>query len=71
MIKLVNRGYITEGEILCLMSFLSGTKGTEDISIFSNVTISRLNNSLWAPDFMLPSMGSFLMLVGPQMHMLI
>ena len=32
-------------------------------------TVSGFNGSLWYPKFMLPSMGSLLMMVGPKTHM--
>ena len=34
-----------------------------------DATVSGLNNSLWYPNFVLPSMGSLLMILGPEMHM--
>ena len=34
-----------------------------------DATVSGLNDTLWYPKFMLPSMGSFIMMVGPQTHM--
>ena len=69
MRKLVARGYITEGVILTQISFFSVPKGTDDIRILFYVTVSGLKDSLWDTNFMLPSMGSFIMMVGPEMHM--
>ena len=68
MIKLVARGYITEGVILSLKSFFSVPKGTDDIRMVFNVTVSGLNDSLWDPNLILPSMGSFLMMACPETH---
>ena len=69
MSKLVTRVYITEGVILALTSFFSVPKGTDDICMAFDETVSGLNNSIWAPKFMLPSMGSLLIMVGLDMQM--
>ena len=34
-----------------------------------DATVSGLKYSLWAPNFMLQSMGSLFMMVGPEAHM--
>ena len=36
--------------------------------VFNDI-VSGLSNSLWATKSMLPSMGSFIMMVGPKTHM--
>ena len=51
------------------MSFFSVTKGTDDIRMVFDVTMSGFNDYLWAPNFMLPSIGSFIMMVGMETHM--
>ena len=66
---MVTRVYITEGVILALTSLFSVLKGTNDIRMVFDATISGINNSLWDPNFMLPSMGSFPVMVGPETHM--
>ena len=66
--KLVSRGYIMEGVILALTSFFAVPKGIDDIHMVFDATVSGLNNSLCDPNFTLPSMGSFLMMVGPETH---
>ena len=43
--------------------------GTQDIHMVSNASVSRLNDFLWDPNFMLLSMRSLLMMVGPKTHM--
>ena len=68
--KLVDRSYITEGVILALTSFFYVTKGTDDIRMVFDATLSGLNNSLWDTNSMLPSMGSLVMMVGPETHMI-
>ena len=67
--KLVARGYIIEGVILTLTSLFSVTKVTEDICMVFDATVSGLNNYLSETHFMLPSMRSLLMMVGPETHM--
>ena len=69
MRKLVSRGYITEVFILALKSFFSLPKGTYYISMVFDTTVSGLNYYLWSPKFMLPSMGSLLMIVGLETQM--
>ena len=69
MRKLVARGYTTEGLILALLSLFSVPKVIDDIRMVFDETVSGLNDFLWYPNFMLPSMGSLLMMVGPEMHM--
>ena len=53
MRKLVARVYITEGVILVLTSFFSIPKGTDDIRIVFDATVSVLNDSIWDPNFVL------------------
>ena len=66
MSKLVARGYITEVVTLTLKSFFSVPKGTYDIRVVFDATVSGLNDYIWAPKFMLPPMGSLLMMVSPK-----
>ena len=69
MRKKFARGYITEGVILALTSFFYVPKGTDDILIMFYTTVSGINNSLWDPNFVVTSMGSYLIMVGPETHM--
>ena len=69
MSKLVARGYITEGVILANTSFFSVPNGINNIYMVFDATDSGIYDSLWAPNFMLSSMGSLLMMVGPETHM--
>ena len=66
MIKLISRGYITEGGIIALTSLSSVPRVTYDICMVFDTTLRRLNNFLWDPKFMLLSMGSLLMIVGTE-----
>ena len=69
MTNTVDRGYITEVVILTLESFFSVAKGIKDILMVFGTTVRRLNDSLWDPKLIFPSMGSLLMMVVPRMHM--
>ena len=69
MRKLVAEGYITEGFILVLTYFFSMPKVTENIRTVFDTTVSVLSNYFWSPNFMLPTIVSFLMMVGTETHM--
>ena len=66
--KLVARGYITIGVILELTPFFYVSKGTYDTRMVFDATVIGINDSLWAPNFIFSSMGSFLMMVGLETH---
>ena len=68
MSKLVARGYIMEEVILSLTSFFYVSKVTYDICMVFDATVSGINDYLWDPNFMFPSMVSLLMMVGLEMH---
>ena len=55
--------------ILTLLSLLSVRKGTYNIPMVFNVTVRGLNNLLWDTNFMFPLMGSLLMILGTNIHM--
>ena len=52
-----------------MTSFFSAPKVTEDIRMVFDATVSELKNSMWSTKFILPSKGSFLMVVVPETHM--
>ena len=66
--KLVTRGYITKGVIPVLISFFYVFKGKNYIRMVFHATVSGLNDSLWDTNFILPSMGSLLMMVVRKTH---
>ena len=68
MIKLVARGYIIEGGILALTYFFYVPKVTDYIRMVFDATVSGHNDSLWSPKFLLTSMSSFLIMVGPETY---
>ena len=51
------------------MYFFYVPQVTEVICMVFDATISGLNNSLWYPNFLFPSMGSLLVILGPKTHM--
>jgi hypothetical protein len=55
MVAVLAKGYITEGNVLSLTSYFAVPKGTNDICMVYDATASGLNDSLWAPNFWLPS----------------
>ena len=69
MDKLVARVYITEGVILAPTPFFYVPKETDDIRMVFDLTLSGLNDYLWALKLMLLSMGSLLMIVDSETHM--
>ena len=69
MSKLVVRGYITEGVILALTSFFYVPKGTYDIRMVFDENLCGLNDNMWDPNFMLPPVGNFIMMLGPETNM--
>ena len=54
--------------VITLTYFFYVNKGTYDICMVFEATVSGLNNSLWDPKFMLLPMGSLLMMLGPETH---
>ena len=69
MRRLVVRGYITEEVILALPSLFYVPKGTDDIRMVFDATVSGISNYVWAPNLMFQSMGSLNMMMVPEMHM--
>jgi hypothetical protein len=54
------RRYITKGQVSSLTSFFSVPKGDTDVRMVYDATRSKLNASLWAPNFGLPTVDSLL-----------
>jgi hypothetical protein len=50
-----SRGYISKGFFQSLTSYFSVPKGDEDVRIVYDASKSKLNQSLWAPNFGLPT----------------
>ena len=55
---MVNRRYLTEGHVTSSLHYFAVPKGTTDVRIVYDGTSCGLNESLWAPNFFLPSSKS-------------
>ena len=60
---MLNRGYLEEGFVRSNVHYFSVPKGDDDIRVVFDGTSSGLNNSLWAPNFYLPSSRSAALLL--------
>ena len=63
--KVCNRNYIAEGFVQSLTGYFAVPKGDSDIRVVYDGTQSGLNDSLWAPNFFLPTVDSVLRKAGP------
>lgn len=61
----MQRGYITNGTALSLISFLTVPKGESDVRVVFNGTRSGLNDAIWVPSFHLPTIDSLLPALEP------
>ena len=59
--KVMNKGYVGDGTVLSMINCFAVAKGEDDIRLVYDGTKSGLNDSLWAPNFFLPSVDSMLM----------
>jgi len=56
---------VAPGLVTALMFFFDIQKGTDDIHMVYNGTASSLNDSLWCPWFLLPTVDSLLQCMEP------
>jgi len=59
------KGYLEHGVITAIMFFFDVPKGTDDVRMVYDGTASGLNDYLWAPWFMLPTVESLLRALEP------
>lgn len=59
--KVSERNYIEEGYVSSLINYFAVPKGENDIRVVYDGTKCGLNQSVWAPNFYLPSVDSLLM----------
>ena len=52
---MLDRSYLETGSVLSLLHYFAVPKGDSDIRVVYDGTFSGLNDSLWAPNFFLPS----------------
>lgn len=60
-VKVANKGYVGEGTVLSMINCFAVEKGEDDIRLVYDGKKSGLNDSVWAPNFFLPSVDSMLM----------
>ena len=58
--KVRRLGYIGPGEVKSLTSFFAVPKGADDIRMVYDGTVSGLNDSMWVPRFLLPTIRTML-----------
>jgi hypothetical protein len=64
------RRYVQPGFVKSLTSFFSVPKGDDDVRmVYNDGTVSGLNDSIWVPRFLLPTIESHLRAVDEGMHM--
>jgi hypothetical protein len=63
------RRYIRSGFVKSLTSYFSVPKGEEDIRMVYDGSASGLNNSIWVPQFVLPTVNTQLWAVNEDTHM--
>jgi hypothetical protein len=67
--KVRNRRYIGEAFVRSLTSFFAVPKGPDDIRMVYDSTVSGLNDSIWVPRFVLPTIETHLQGVDEHMFM--
>ena len=58
VLKVRERKYITDGKVESLLNVFEVPKGPDDIRMVYDATKSGLNESVWAPNFFLPTITS-------------
>eukprot|EP00978_Attheya_sp_CCMP212_P016531 scaffold43382_cov49-Attheya_sp.AAC.2 len=64
-----DRRYIAPGHVVGLICFFEVAKGDCDIRMVYNGSESGLNDCMWVPRFMLPTIQTYLRAVGPNTYM--
>jgi hypothetical protein len=64
-----DRRYITPGFVKSLTSFFLVPKGQDDVHMVYDGTVSGLNDSIWVPRFLLPTIETHLRAVDEGTHM--
>jgi hypothetical protein len=67
--KVRGRGYIAPGHVIALICFFEVPKGDCDIRMVYNGSESGLNECMWVPRFILPTVHTHLRGVGPDTYM--
>jgi hypothetical protein len=69
LLNAIQKGYIAEGTIKSLTSYFAVPKGTEDIRMVYDASVSGLNDCLWAPNFWLPSAEGLVKAISTELWM--
>ena len=64
LVKVVRRGYISTGPVSSLTGFFAVPKGDTDIRMVYDATKCGLNETIWSPTFLLPTIDTTLRQVG-------
>jgi len=59
--KVIDRRYLNEGYVKSLINYFAVPKGLSDIRVVYDGTKSGLTDSVWAPNFFMPSIDSLLL----------
>lgn len=60
ILKVIRRGYISQGKVTSLTGFFPVPKGDSDIRLVYDATKCGLNSTLWAPSFWPPTIDTTL-----------
>jgi hypothetical protein len=69
LLKARKRGYIAPGVVESLTAFFAVPKGTDDIRLVYDGSVSGLNLSIWVPRFFLPTLRTHLRAVDEDTYM--
>jgi hypothetical protein len=67
--KVQERRYIAEGYVVSLTAFFPVEKGDDDIRMVYDGSVSGLNDTMWVPRFVLPTINNHLEAVEEQTYM--
>jgi hypothetical protein len=63
--KVIKRGYVKKGLVKSLIKYFSVPKGVDDVRMVYNGTASGFNDSIWVPNFGLPTIDTLIRGTGP------
>ena len=64
--KVIHRKYLNKGYVKSLINYFAVPKGADDIRVVYDGTKSGLTDSVWAPNFYMPSVDSILLYCSPK-----
>ena len=63
--KVIQRGYIKRGLVKSLIKYFAVPKGIDDVRMVYDGTASGFNESIWVPNFGLPTIDTLIRATGP------